>query len=511
MMFSEVHESEIAEVAPRRAYFVLRSWNRLLVVLALGCSEGSPTDSTNPRATPINHPPTGGAASTGGVASAGGAISNGATTSTGGTTGADGTGGEAVPVPSTGGAQNPLSPPTLATEVLIEEDELGFCFVDGVLETTNPGFSGTGYANSDITSGARVEWIIQVGETGTHALEFSFANGSGAERPAALSINGEQRSTDVSFSSTADWSTWSTARVDVTLEAGTNRLTLSATTADGLVNIDNLTVRGAAITPLDCTSTVGTGGASGAGGTSGGGGADQGTGGDVLLPDITVYVAGDSTVSTYSDTPSANDQAGWGQMLHEIFDDRVTLQNRASGGRTARWFHLEGAAQWILDRILTGDYWFVQFGTNDSHKTATFTVDGVTYQRYADPNTDFKDHLYDYYIVPARQKNAIPVLVTPPPRNSAYCGNGNSLGGYAQAMRELADAEDVLLLDLNQRTFDHLAATCPAPTPEDFFFLRANNSVDGTHFQENGARQMAGFLGDEMIDQSAGPYQYLIP
>ena len=250
-------------------------------------------------------------------------------------------------------------------------------------------------------------------------------------------------------------------------------------------------------------------GAQGSGGAASGG---AGSGGAAeSLPDITIYIAGDSIVSTYADTPSPSDQAGWGQMLHEIFDARVTVENRAIGGRTALWFHLEGGTAWVLDRIQPEDYFFIEFGTNDSHPTATFTVDGVTYPRFADAQTDFKQHLLDYYIEPTRAKSATPVLVTPPPRNSAYCGKGNSLGGYAQAMRELGEAEGVLVLDNNQRTFDHLAAICPAPTPEDFFFVRPDNSVDGTHFQENGARHMADFLGAELKAAAAGPYRYLLP
>ncbi|MBN2194645.1 MAG: rhamnogalacturonan acetylesterase [Polyangiaceae bacterium] len=239
--------------------------------------------------------------------------------------------------------------------------------------------------------------------------------------------------------------------------------------------------------------TGGTGAASGGtGGTEAGGG---GTGGGPLL-DRTIYLAGDSTVSTYTDTASAADQAGWGQMLPEFFSDQLTVVNRAAGGRTALWFHLEGAVARILEEIATGDYFFIQFGHNDGNRTATFTVDGVTYQRYADPDTDFKTHLKDYYLDPARAAGAIPVLVTPPPRNSAYCGTGNSLGSYAQAMRELGEAEEVAVLDLNTKTFDHLSSVCPAPSPEDFFFLKADGTVDGTHFQENGARIMAGFLAE---------------
>jgi hypothetical protein len=53
---------------------------------------------------------------------------------------------------------------------------------------------------------------------------------------------------------------------------------------------------------------------------------------------VRVYLAGDSTVSTYADTASPHDQAGWGQMLHEYFRDGVAVDNRAIGGRTARRF-----------------------------------------------------------------------------------------------------------------------------------------------------------------------------
>ncbi len=257
-----------------------------------------------------------------------------------------------------------------------------------------------------------------------------------------------------------------------------------------------------------------TGGAETGGAETGGtatGGTDPGTGGSSELPAVTVYLAGDSTVSTYTDTASTTDQAGWGQMLPEILDDRVTVVNRAAGGRTALWFHLEGAAAWILDRLEPGDYFLVQFGTNDGNKTATFTVDDVTYPRYAEPSTDFKTHLKDYYLDPTRAAGAIPVLVTAPPRNSAYCGVGNSLGSYAQAMRELGTAEAVTVLELNEKTFSHLSAICPAPTPEDFFFLRADGTVDGTHFQEHGARTMAGFLGDGMIETDLGLAAYLRP
>ncbi len=464
----------------------------LSLVLLAGCSgDPGPTEGVvlPEDMNPVPGNSTGGMDSTGGFAAGTGGLGSG-----GGSQSSSG-----------GSAGSTIDPPAPSTEIQIEESALGFCSIDGVIEATNAGFSGVGYANTDNAVGAQIEWAIQVSQAGQYTLEFVFANGGDGDRPGVLSVDGNELNTTVSLPPTTAWTTWSSVVVEVALEQGESRISLAATTAGGLANLDSLTIRGAAVAPQDCASSAGTGGAPATGGTN------PGTGGGEPLQNTTIYVAGDSTVSTYTDTASPNDQAGWGQMLHEIFDERVTVENRAAGGRTARWFHMEGGTKYVLDRIKPGEYWFIQFGTNDSHKTATFSVGGVTYQRYADPNTDFKDHLFDYYVVPARAKNAIPVLVTPPPRNSGYCGNGNSLGGYAQAMRELAAAENIVLLDLNQQTFDHLAAICPSPTPEDFFFLRGDGSVDGTHFQENGARHMAGFLADEMTSQTVGPYQYLLP
>ncbi len=234
---------------------------------------------------------------------------------------------------------------------------------------------------------------------------------------------------------------------------------------------------------------VGGAGAGGKGGASSGGGAGG------ALGAVTVYIAGDSTVSTYADTASPNDQAGWGQMFDALFDTRVTVQNRASGGQTARRFIDEGKLAPILTALRSGDYFLFQFGTNDSNRSAMYTVNGQSIPYYLEPGTDFKTYLKQY-IDGARAKGATPVLVTPPPRNSAYCTGGNGTGSWAAAMRELGAAEGVAVSDLNAKAVAHLRAICPAPTPEDFFLVKSDGNVDGTHFQENGARFLARFVAD---------------
>ncbi|MBL4826365.1 MAG: RICIN domain-containing protein, partial [Spongiibacteraceae bacterium] len=221
---------------------------------------------------------------------------------------------------------------------------------------------------------------------------------------------------------------------------------------------------------------------------------------------VTVYIAGDSTVSTYADTSSPNDQAGWGQMLNEQYSSALSIQNHAIGGRTARRFIDEGRLAAIWNAIQPGDYLLVQFGTNDGHTTASYTWNGVTIPYYLDPNTDFKYYL-GQYISGARERGVNLVFVTPPPRNSAYCTGGNGTGAHAQAMRELAAEEGIALSDLNQKTVSYLMAICPSPTPEDFFFVRADGTVDGTHFQENGARIMSDMVADG-VDEAGLPLSH---
>ena len=210
---------------------------------------------------------------------------------------------------------------------------------------------------------------------------------------------------------------------------------------------------------------------------------------------VNVYLAGDSIVQSYTDTASTMDQAGWGQMLQQQYTSNVVIHNYAVGGRSARRFIDEGYLDSIWGAAKAGDYLLVQFGTNDGHKTATYTLNGQTVPYYLDPNTDFKSYLKQY-ITGARARGINVALVTPTPRNSAYCTGGNGTEAWAQAMRELAAAEGVPLIDLNQKTVQYLTGICPAPTPENFFLLRADGSVDGTHFQENGARNLARFVAD---------------
>jgi uncharacterized repeat protein (TIGR02543 family) len=220
------------------------------------------------------------------------------------------------------------------------------------------------------------------------------------------------------------------------------------------------------------------------------------------LAPIAVYVAGDSTVSNYD--ANHKPQAGWGQMLPELLDSRATVDNRAIGGRTARRFIDEGRLDAILKVIKAGDHLLVQFGTNDSNKTATYS-DGMPY--YLAPE-DFKTYIAQF-VDGARDHQAIPVLVTPPPRRTCDVNNdskpfGNGTGAYATAMKEVGAKMGAAVVDLNQKTLDYLNSIGCAASAQVFLVVPAgmysgayaNGASDGTHFQEYGARKLAGFVAE---------------
>lgn len=110
------------------------------------------------------------------------------------------------------------------------------------IEATNAGWSGNGYVNTDNVLGSFVEWKVSVPTAGNYKLDFRFANGTATNRPADLSVNNGVVQAGVSFPSTGVWTTWSDVVVTRALNAGTNVIRLTATTANGCGNLDKLTV-----------------------------------------------------------------------------------------------------------------------------------------------------------------------------------------------------------------------------------------------------------------------------
>lgn len=204
---------------------------------------------------------------------------------------------------------------------------------------------------------------------------------------------------------------------------------------------------------------------------------------------ITVYLAGDSTVSNYED--SLAPRAGWGQVFERFFDDKIVVKNEASSGRSSKSFIDEGRLDSILNQIEKGDYLFIQFGHNDEK------LEDPT--RYTDPSTTYKSYLKQY-IDGAREKGAKPVLVTPVERRR-FTADGiarDSHGEYPAAMKELGQEENIPVIDLTAKSKALFQKLGPEGTKDIFLWLNPGENVnypngvqDNTHFQEAGAEQIA--------------------
>jgi lysophospholipase L1-like esterase len=214
---------------------------------------------------------------------------------------------------------------------------------------------------------------------------------------------------------------------------------------------------------------------------------------------IKVYLAGDSTVQTYSVEHAP--QAGWGQFIHNYFSDNVIINNHAIGGRSSKTFVTEGRLEAIGSEIGQGDYLFIQMGHNDS------TVSKP--ERYTDPDTDYKAYLH-MYVDSARKREATPVFITPVGRLHYEQGSFmNDFPAYCKAMKEVAAEAEVLLIDLMQKSLQQFTAVGYEEAKS--FFMISSNGTDCTHFTEKGANRMAALVAQGVKELGIPVSAYVRP
>src|SRR5262245_17352228 len=75
-------------------------------------------------------------------------------------------------------------------DVTIQENGTGFCGVDGTIDSDNAGFTGAGFANTNNALNATVRYKVNIPSTGSYTLRWRYANGTTANRPASVRVNG---------------------------------------------------------------------------------------------------------------------------------------------------------------------------------------------------------------------------------------------------------------------------------------------------------------------------------
>ncbi|MGQ7946164.1 pectinesterase family protein [Flavobacterium sp. WC2509] len=164
-------------------------------------------------------------------------------------------------VTTTGGSPNALVSGTITvngviSEITINENGIGFCSVDGTIDSNNAGFEGAGFANANNAIGAGIEWSVNT-SSGNYILRWKYSNGGTTPRTGKVIVDGITLAT-ADFNPTTNWTTWaenSSSLVTVALSAGNHIIRLEGTTASGLANIDKIEIEGINPLPVSCGST----------------------------------------------------------------------------------------------------------------------------------------------------------------------------------------------------------------------------------------------------------------
>lgn len=252
-------------------------------------------------------------------------------------------------------------------------------------------------------------------------------------------------------------------------------------------------------------------------------------GGTRVASKVNIFLAGDSTVKDYGalgmySGGKIRDEGAWGEFLGCFFNDSVAIQNYSNGGRSSRNFINEGSLDKIKENISRGDYLFIQFGHNDCSNQSGYLEDryvplgkdnkgiypvtsGKKVATPASYASKYGAEFYSYdcggtykwylkqYIDVAKEKGAIPVLVTPVSRQY-FDENGKikphhdstdkntktqitENNAYVEAVRQLAKEENVALLDgfeITKALYEETYTKAGAQTAKALMF-----SGDSTH------------------------------
>ena len=209
---------------------------------------------------------------------------------------------------------------------------------------------------------------------------------------------------------------------------------------------------------------------------------------------VTIYLVADSTMANKK--LADNPERGWGQMFPIFFNENVKIVNAAKNGRSTKSFIDEGRWKAVYEKLESGDYVFIQFGHNDEKKYDT--------TRYTQPFTTFENNLKKF-VTQSREKGAIPILLTPVNRRKFNKKNQlvDTHGNYTKAVRNLAKAENVPLIDLYNSSKKLFNKVGPEGTKKIFDWVPAGEYKvfpkgrhDNTHFCQQGAIAVAGLVVD---------------
>jgi lysophospholipase L1-like esterase len=181
-----------------------------------------------------------------------------------------------------------------------------------------------------------------------------------------------------------------------------------------------------------------------------------------------LFTIGDSTVKNAD--KDKDGMWGWGSVIDELFDtNRITVENHAMAGRSARTFLDEGRWDKVYNALQPGDFVLIQFGHNDlgdiniGKARGELKGAGEESKVYLMEKTGKYQVIYTFgwylrkFIRDAQEKGAVPIVLSHTPRNMWDNGqitrNTSSFGTWT---RQAAEATGAYYVDLNRITADKL-------------------------------------------------------
>lgn len=215
-----------------------------------------------------------------------------------------------------------------------------------------------------------------------------------------------------------------------------------------------------------------------------------------------LIIIGDSTVKN-----NKEGLQGWGDEIYMFFDTtKISIVNRAKGGRSSRTFVYEGLWEQALEIAKPGDYILIQFGHNDGGAIDSGKMrgsikgngnDSIAVNR-PDGSTEIV-HSYGWYlrkyIQESKEKGVTPIVCSHIPRREWIDGKVERISeSYGKWARNAATQGGSQFIDLNELValkYEKIGAEKVAAE----FFLE-----DHTHTTQKGAELNAKTVFEGIIE-----------
>lgn len=223
----------------------------------------------------------------------------------------------------------------------------------------------------------------------------------------------------------------------------------------------------------------------------------------------TLFIIGDSTVNN-----SGEGFQGWGNVITEHFDSaKITIENRARGGRSSRTFQTEGLWDKVLAEMKKGDLVLIQFGHNDGGSLdkdrARGSLKGIgdESKEVTIEATGKKETVHTFgwylrkYVSDAKAKGVVPILLSPVPRNIWKDGKVvRASGDYGFWAEDTAATTKTLFVDLNEISAIQYEKEGQAKVAAEYFTTK-----DHTHTSPAGAKLNAGSVAEGLRKLKGSP------